>query len=134
MSASQIIPFLSSAQLLDDKSLHIISANARPRAFAFPSQLRLTDIIPVAVSPTHRIGRRHPIAAVVEDETAKNSAALDPSLPTPRAIARELGLNGIPELLVHDGLVLARIGSAFVHDLAAINSVLQEVIERAPAE
>jgi hypothetical protein len=78
---------LLSAQLPDDKSLHIVSADAGPRAFALPPQLSLADIITVAVLPTHRIGRRHPVAAVVEDETAQNSAALDPSLPAFREIA-----------------------------------------------
>ena len=130
----ETILLLLSAQLFYDKSLHIIGSDAGPRAFALPPQLRLTDVIAVAVSPTHRIGRRHPVAAVVEDETAQNSAALDPSLPALREIARELGLNGIPEVLVHDGARARPDTRSLVHDLAAIDPVPQQVIERAPAE
>src|SRR5271169_2496398 len=98
---SQITSCLLSAQILDDKSLYIISSDAGPRVSALPSQLSLADIITVAISPTHRVGRRHPVAVVVEDETAKNSATFDPSLAPLFAIARERGLNGVPNLLVN---------------------------------
>jgi hypothetical protein len=43
-------------------------------------------------------------------------------------------LNGIPQFLVHHGALLARIGDPFVNDLAAVNALPQEVIERAPVE
>ena len=40
-------------------------------------------------------------------------------------------LNLAPERFINDGLVLARVALVLMHDLAAINSILQHEIERA---
>src|SRR5262249_20716738 len=125
---------LLSAQLFDDNSLDLISTDAGSRTGLAAPQVGLADVIAVAVSPAHRIGRRHPVTAVVEDETGEKRTALDPSVSALGEITRELGLYGIPELLVHDHLVLARISNALVHDLAPIDAVAQQMIERTPPE
>ena len=69
------------------------------------------------------MGRRHPVTAVVKDQTGEQSAAGNAGLPALRQISREHGLNGIPQLLVHDRLVLARIGDALVHHFPTVNTV-----------
>src|SRR5262249_7011606 len=62
---------LLSAQLLDDNSLDIIGTDAWSRTGLAAPQVRLTDVIAVAVPPAHRMGRRHPVTAVVEEKTAE---------------------------------------------------------------
>src|SRR5262245_20484226 len=48
---------LLSAQLFDDNSLDLIGPDAGSRTWLAAAQLRLADVITVAVSPAHRIGR-----------------------------------------------------------------------------
>jgi hypothetical protein len=54
--------------------------------------------------------------------------------PTPRStrFARQGLLHFLPQAVVDDRLVLARVGLVVMHDLAAIDAVLQHVIERSP--
>src|SRR5262249_60995912 len=90
---------------VEDNSLHLIGINSRSRTGPTAPQIRLTDVIAVSISPPHCIGRRHPVAAIVEDETGEKRTALDPGVSALGEIAREPGLNGIPKLFVHDRLV-----------------------------
>src|SRR6202521_3881861 len=60
--------------------------------------------------------------------------ALDPRPPSCRAIVRKPGLDSAPQLLVHDCFVLARIRGALMNDLAPIDAVLEEMVERPAAE
>ena len=48
-----------------------------------------------------------------------------------RSIAGDLLLNGIPQRLIDDRRVFARMELAFVNDLAEIGAVLQHQVERA---
>ena len=52
----------------------------------------------------------------------------------PGGIAGELLLNGIPQRLIDDRRVFARMELSLVNDLAAIGAVLQHQVERAPRE
>ena len=60
---------------------------------------------------------------------ARSSAALAPG-----SIAGELLLNGIPQWLIDDRRVFARMELALVNDLAEIGAVLQHQVERAARE
>src|SRR5262249_51968515 len=78
---------LLSAQLFDDNSLDIIGPDAGSRTCLATPQLCLADVITVTVLPSHRISRRHPVAAVVKDKAAEKSATLNPGLPAPPEVA-----------------------------------------------
>jgi hypothetical protein len=88
------------------------------------------DVIAVAIPPTHRIGGRHDVAAIVINQVAEEGTGFDPRLASYRAIVRKPGLDRVPERLVHDGLVLARLGDALFDDFAPIDSLLQKMVER----
>ena len=118
-----IIAAPSTAERLHHQLLDLIGADAGSRTRFTITQLSLTDVIAVAVPAPHRIGRRHPVTAVVEDYAGEKSAAGDAGLSTLRQISREPGLNGIPQFLVHDRVVLARLRDALVHHFPAVNSV-----------
>src|SRR6266581_5765217 len=92
------------------------------------------DVVAIAVAAAHRIGRGHDVASVIINQAGKEGAGLDPRLPSRRAIVRKPGLDRAPELLVHNCLVLAGIRHALVDDLAPIDAVLEEMVERTPAE
>src|SRR5262249_3715886 len=129
-----IVSRLLSTRYFDDDSLHLIGTDAWSRTGLAAPQVRLTDVIAVAVSPTHRIGLGHPVTAVVEDETGEKRTALDLCVPALGEIAREPGLHDVPEFLIYDRLVLAPIGDALVHDFSPVDAVAQQMIERAAAE
>src|ERR1700730_19442047 len=93
-------------------------------------QQRAADVVAITVAPAHRIGRGHDVSAVIEDQAAEESTALDPRPPSCRAIVRKPGLDSAPQLLVHDCFVLARIRGALMNDLAPIDAVLEEMVER----
>ncbi len=48
------------------------------------------------------------------------------------SLCRQGRLNLLPQILIDDRLVLARISLVLMHDLAAIEAILQHVIERSP--
>src|SRR5262249_26660339 len=125
---------LLSTHRLDDNSLHFIGTDAWSETGLAAPQVRLADVVAIAISKPHRIGRRHPVAAVVEDETGEKCAALDLCVPALGEIAREPGLHDVPEFLIYDRLVLAPIGDALVHDFSPVDAVAQQMIERAAAE
>src|SRR5580704_8956771 len=81
------------------------------------------------------MARRHPVAVAIKQHAdeeaglARSSAAL-----APRGVAGELLLNGIPQRLIDDRRVLARMELPLVNDLAEIGAVLQHQVERAARE
>src|SRR4051812_11363600 len=52
----------------------------------------------------------------------------------PDPIVGQETLNSFPQLLVDDRFVLAGIARAVVHDLAAVDAVLEHVVQRAAGE
>src|SRR5262245_57961982 len=93
---------------------------------------RAGNIVAVASAVFYRIARRHPVALSIkqhpDEQTWLVSAGAGGAL---RGIAGEPHLNGIPQRLINDWRVFARIGLALVNDLAAIDAVAQHQVERA---
>ena len=92
---------------------------------------RAGDIVAVARALLDCMARRHPVPVAI-----KQHAGEEARLPSFSAIvvlgsvAGKLGLNLIPERLIDDRLMFARIGLSVVNDLAPVNAVLQHQIER----
>jgi hypothetical protein len=82
----EIISGRRGSQCLDHKPLHITCRDSEEGTCSFSAALNQfpTDVVPVAVSPAHRIGRGHSVAVFIENEAAQKGAALDlrpPPLP-----------------------------------------------------
>src|SRR4029077_18889227 len=81
------------------------------------------------------MARRHPIAVAVkqhaDEEAGWSSSSAIVAL---GGIAGELGLDRIPERLIDDRLVFAKMGLFPVNDLTAIDAVLQHQVERTTGE
>src|SRR6202011_4061336 len=78
---------------------------------------------------------RHPIAVAIKQHPGEEARLARPSAAAvPGGIAGDLLLNGIPQRLIDDRRVFARMELAFVNDLAEIGAVLQHQVERAPRE
>src|ERR1700722_806773 len=80
------------------------------------------------------MARRHPIAVAI-----KQPASEEPRLPSFSAlalggVAGKLRLHGIPERLIDNRLVFAKMGLLVVDDLAPIDAVLQHQVERTAGE
>jgi hypothetical protein len=121
----------------DYQPLELLRADTGMRAgilLANATQQATADVIAITLAPTDRIGRGHGVAATVENQPGEKSSGLQPR-PAPGApIGQEPGLNRTPESLVDNALVLTGIAHAFVDDLAEIDAVLQQVVERPPSE
>src|SRR6516164_4157635 len=93
------------------------------------------DIVAVAPALFDRIARRHPIALGVEQQPGEQarlvSAGAGGAL---GGIAGEPHLNRIPQRLVNDWWVFARMGLSLVTDLAAVGAVPQHQVERPARE
>src|SRR6516162_1787421 len=96
---------------------------------------RARDIVAVARALFDRIARRHPVALGVEQHPGEQarlvSACAGGAL---GGIAGEPHLNRIPQRLVDDWRVFARIGLSLVDDLAAVGTVPQHQVERPTRE
>src|SRR6266446_976462 len=81
------------------------------------------------------MARRHPIALAIKQDTDEEAGwASFSAIVALGGVAGELGLDSIPERLIDDRLVFAKIGLFVVNDLAAINAVLQHQVERTTGE
>ena len=93
------------------------------------------DVVAVTLAAFHGVAGRHALAMVVEQEAGEQAwvlgstagIAFDP-------VRHEHYLCPFPEFLVNDGVVFPRIAFVLVHDLAAIDPILQHQVERAPRE
>jgi hypothetical protein len=91
---------MCAAQALDHDLLNLGGADPGQRS-RFPRaalEHRLADVIAVAALLADRVGRRHPVAPVIEDQADQERPARDPLPPPLDALGRELGHNGIPKL------------------------------------
>ena len=81
------------------------------------------------------MGRRHPIAAGIDDQTGQQTRRLRAHRQcTLLPIGRKLVLDDLPKPRIEDGLVGARVGFALVNNVAPIDPVLQHQIEGAAGE
>src|SRR6516225_1017110 len=96
---------------------------------------RARDIVAVAPAVFDRIARRHPVALGVEQQPGEQarlvSACAGGAL---GGIAGEPHLNRIPQRLINDWRVFARMGLSLVNDRAAIGAVPQYQVERPARE
>src|SRR6516162_9013595 len=96
---------------------------------------RARDIVVVARALFDRIARRHPVALGIEQHPGEQARLVSAC---PRValggVAGEPHLNRIPQRLVDDWRVFARMGLSPVNDLAAIGAVPQHQVERPARE
>src|SRR6266446_9589221 len=81
------------------------------------------------------IARCHPIAVAIKQHADEEVRwASFSAIVALGGVAGELGLDSIPERLIDDRLVFAKIRLLVVNDLAPIDAVLQHQVERAAGE
>ena len=81
------------------------------------------------------MARRHPIAVAIKQHADEEAGwASFSAIVVLGGVAGEPGLDSIPERVIDDRLVFAKIGLFVVNDLAAINAVLQHQVERTTGE
>jgi hypothetical protein len=80
------------------------------------------------------MGRRHPVAAIVKDAAGEKRTRPPQPDPPRRCAGRKLGLHGVEQIPIHDGVVLPRMDPAAVDDLPNIKSIAQQMGEGADAE
>src|ERR1700730_13818346 len=81
------------------------------------------------------MARRHPIAVSIKQHAGEEARLAISRARVPLGgIAGKLSLNGIPQRLIDDRRVLARMRLLLVNDLAPINAVLQHQVERTARE
>src|SRR6266446_10735662 len=81
------------------------------------------------------MARRHSIAVAIKQHAGEEAGwASFSAIVALGGVAGELGLDSIPERLIDDRLVFAKIGLFVVSNLAAINAVLQHQVERTTGE
>src|ERR1700720_4044832 len=92
---------------------------------------RAGDIVAVTRALLAGMARCHPVAVAIKQH-AREEARLPSfsAIVMLRGIAGKLRLDRIPERLIDDRLMFARIGLLVVNDLSAIDAVLQHQIER----
>src|SRR6516225_10681056 len=85
------------------------------------SDQRARDIVAVAPVLFDRIARRHPVALGVEQHPGEQARLVSAGAGVALGgIAGELRLHCIPQRLIDDWRVFARMGLSLVNDLAAI--------------
>src|SRR6516164_5438116 len=99
------------------------------------SDQRARDIVAVARALFDRIARRHPVALGVEQHPSEQAKLVSACAGVALGgIASEPHLNRLPQRLVNDWRVLARMGLSLVTDLAAVGAVPQHQVERPARE
>src|ERR1700730_2684507 len=79
--------------------------------------------------------RRHPVAVAIKQHAGKQARlAISRARVLLGGVAGKLRLNRIPQRLIDDRRVAARMGLLLVNDLAPVNAVLQHQVERAARE
>src|SRR6516162_2127706 len=96
---------------------------------------RAGDIVAVAPALLDRIARRHPVALGIKQHPGEQARLVSAGASVALGgIAGEPHLNRIPERLVDDWRVFARMGLSLVNDVAAIGAVPQHQVERPARE
>src|SRR6185437_13925970 len=93
---------------------------------------RVGDIVVVTRVPLDRVGWRHSVAVAIKQHPGEQAGLASRwAGVAPGGIAGELRRNRIPERRINDRDVVAGMGLSLVDDLAAIDAVLQDQVERA---
>src|SRR5258707_448359 len=93
------------------------------------------DVVAIPLTALHRMRRRHPIALAVEQQSSQQARLLRRlSRPSHGGIRHKLHLDAVPQGLINDRLVVARINFTPVADLTPIEPIRQDRIEMANAE
>src|SRR5258705_11411094 len=83
----------------------------------------------------YRMARRHPIAVAIKQHAGEEAGLVISCARVPLGdVAGKLSLDRVPQWLIDDRRVLARMELALVNDLASVNAVLQHQVERAARE
>src|ERR1700730_12959361 len=81
------------------------------------------------------MARRHPIAVAIKQQAGEKARLVISCARVPLGdVAGKLSLDRVPQRLIYDRRVLARMELALVNDLAEIGAVLQHQVERAARE
>ena len=95
---------------------------------------RAGDIVAVVRAILDCMARRHPIAVAIKQHASEEARLPSFSALALGGVAGKLRLHGIPERLIDNRLVFAKMALLVVDDLAAIDAVLQHQIERTAGE
>src|SRR5207237_2494510 len=90
---------------------------------------RLAHVVSIASALAGGVARRHPVAPIVKDEPHEQRSAFRAALSLLAGICRELRLDGLPQVFLDEGVMLARMRNTLMDGLAAIDPVSQQVIE-----
>src|SRR5215472_4169600 len=126
---------------LTDSAVHEL-VDLRGRDTQSGRSLRLTfgdqrarDIVVVARVLLDRVGWRHPVAVAIKQHPGEQAGLASAGASVALGgIAGKPHLNRIPQRLIDDRLVFARMGLTLVNDLAAIDTVPQHQVERPTRE
>src|SRR6202047_871806 len=92
-------------------------------------------VVEFGSAPLDAMTRRHPIAVAIKQHADEEAGwASFSAIVVLGGVAGEPGLDSIPERLIDDRLVSAKIRLLVVNDLAAINAVLKHQVERTTGE
>src|ERR1700726_970748 len=81
------------------------------------------------------MARRHPVAVAIKQHAGEEAGLVISCARLPLGdVAGKLSLDRVPQRLIDDRGVLARMELALVNDLASVNAVLQHQVERAARE
>src|SRR3954453_8690894 len=94
----------------------------------------LRHVIAITDAPLYCVAWCEALAIGIEQEPGQRARILIVPRHTLGAVRCQGRLSFFEERLLDDRLMLARIGDAFVSDLAAIDPVLQHRVERSAAE
>src|SRR6202040_3039341 len=80
----------------------------------------------------YRMARRHPIAVAIKQQAGEEAGLVSWCGRVPRGdVAGKPSLDRVPQRLIDDRRVLARLELALVNRLASVNAVMQHQVERA---
>src|SRR5260370_23302495 len=91
-------------------------------------------MVAVARALSDGMARCYPIAVAIKQHASKEARLPSFSALALGCVAGKLRLHGIPERLIDNRLVFAKMGLLVVDDLAPIDAVLQHQVERTAGE
>src|SRR5260370_8666657 len=91
-------------------------------------------MVAVARALSDGMARCYPIAVAIKQHASKEARLPSFSALALGGVAGKLRLHGIPERLIDNRLVFAKMGLLVVDDLAPIDAVLQHQVERTAGE
>jgi hypothetical protein len=105
-----------------------------PSLFSLPVQKCGRDVVAVLDASPAGMARRHPMAAVIEDAAQKKRLRLRPRQLVIVQLLVQFGLDGIEQLAVNDGGLLACQSLAPEDHLSDVKPVAKQISKRAARE